>query len=207
MGSRFPHPSPPCIRLAFPPRFPPHRSQLCNVWNTRPLWTAWSSHRLDPCASGRAFDTTSVLCTAPFHLAVGSVGNHLPLSPFTTTFSKSPDLHSPVLENSPPSQPPAPRPLRPISHFSSPPTGTTAFVLILFTYNHPLRRTSSPSLIRSLTPSRFERRPGRQLSPPRVHPRNPEKCPCFPPPRLFMDAYNQEKKRQSLPRGYSGVVE
>jgi hypothetical protein len=144
MGSAFPHASPPEILLAFPPRSPPHLCALCMVWNTRPLWTTRSFHRLDSCASGRAFDTTSTLCTAHFHLPVGSVGNHPPLSPLAALFSKSPDLHSLVLENSPPSQPPAPQPFRLNSHFSSLPTGTTAFVFILFTQNHPLRRTSTP---------------------------------------------------------------
>jgi len=191
MGSAFPHAPPPGISLPFPPCFPLHPRAVCMVWNTRPLWTTRSFHRLYSCASRRAFDTSSTLCTAPFQPAVGSVGNHPPLSPLTAPFSKSPDLHNPVLENSPPSQPPAPQPFRPDSHFSSPPTGTAAFVFILFTQNHPLRRSSPPRLHHPISacPSASRSRPQPRQSP------ESREVPLFSTPTAFLGCIQSREEK------------
>lgn len=110
------------------------------MWKSLLLWTTSLFDPLISCASGPAFHTILRLYTRRFRPPVGRVGNLGRSRSLATPFSKSPDWHIPNLENSPSVQPPVLQPHRHNSHFSSSPTGTTAFVFLLFTQTHPTRR-------------------------------------------------------------------
>ena len=154
----------------------------------------------------RVLHTIHLPSTPLFPAPVGLVGNPVSQTGLRACFSKSPEFHTLVLENPPTPQPTAGKPLRSDSHFSLPPTETTALYLRkTHTTEAPLARAVPLCRACFANTPRIESRhavfPSNGSSPSRRanHPRNPENNPCFPRPRKQRDAYNQEEQTQPFP--------
>lgn len=135
------------------PFFPRPIRQMRKLGKNLLLWRTGRFDLLHSCASGPAFHTSFTFCIGQFQPSVGSVGNPIPFLPSAILFSKSPDMHSPDLENSPSVQPPVLQSHRRNSHFSSSPTGTAVFVFPLFTHTRSHRRSRGAYLARQIATS------------------------------------------------------
>jgi len=82
------------------------------------MWNPGSFQPLVPRTFGLPFHINCKLCTGAFSIPVGDVGNWCPHPPPSTYLSNHPELHSPVLENPPPSQISSLQSLRKLFHFS-----------------------------------------------------------------------------------------
>ncbi len=119
----------------------PHSRRRSNLTksllNLRSLWRTGSFQPLVPCGQGRAFHTDPLLPTALFNPPVGDVGNQCHPASTSTPFSKTPDTHSPNLENCAPLQPRPTQSHRKLSHFSSP-NGYYYYLFFYYPFRFPL---------------------------------------------------------------------
>jgi hypothetical protein len=144
-----------------------------------PLCIARTTDAIVQSGCGRAFHINRPVCTGLFPRPVGVVGNMGRFTALAVEFSKSPHLHSSVLENLDLMQTSLLKPLHPSFHFSSVNYGYYC-LFSLFFYSFPRTRRGA-ILGAQKRQTRQRARCARSLtSPVAPNPRNPEKYPCFP---------------------------